>query len=189
MYKVYISCMQDEITTMVRIPVTRLEEDIRKKHAIALNLLSVSLEKDAVVLRFGSPSASAPALVGREESLHAPSSRNATENPLAGTRPITTSGSRVIELAPRIRRRRASKRNRMRTRGWNIVIKMTNSRGQTVAIYEPFVEALRGKTMSRRQMENAVATVLKENGNRPGPVSIEYYLSNTLEYLAKEGNG
>ena len=74
----------------------------------------------------------------------------------------------------------------MRTRGWAIVEKMTNSHGQTVTIYKPFVEALRGVKQTRRQMERTVAEVLKQNGNNPGPDSVRYYLENTIEYLAKE---
>jgi len=184
MYKPYMPFMQEEVTTVVRVPISRLEEDIRKKHAIALNLMSVSLEKDAVVLQFGNQTTSTSAQITSEEFPPLPSRAGVKDS--SATFPP---GSRLIELASSIRRRRPSKRNRMKTRGWNIVTKIVNSKGQTVTIYEPFVEALRGKKLPRKQMENLVAATLKENGNRPGPVSIDYYLSNTLEYLAKEGNG
>ena len=73
----------------------------------------------------------------------------------------------------------------MRTRGWGVVAKTVNSKGQTVTIYEPFVEALRGKALSRREQEAVVSRILRDNGNHPGRVSIDYYLSNTLEYLAR----
>jgi hypothetical protein len=189
MYNGYIIGMQEEITTVVRIPLSRLEEEVRTKHVISLDLLSVSLDKDAVVLQFGSPQRVVSSVDGRRSGSDAarsqkPVGTSSQENLLGEGR-----GAKIIELSPHVRMRRSSRRNRMKTRGWNIVTKMQNSKGQTVAIYEPFVEALRGQKMSRRQMENAVAAILRENGNRPGPVSIEYYLSNTLEYLAKEGNG
>jgi len=74
----------------------------------------------------------------------------------------------------------------MKTRGWNVVTKTTNSKGQTVTIYEPFVIALRGQKLTRTEQRKRVVDVLRQNGNRPGPVSIDYYLSNTLEYLQKE---
>jgi len=188
MYNVYMPHMEEDISTVVRIPITRLEDDIRKKHSIALALQSVSLERDAVVLRFGASSFSASDQemndgISSQTTLQGGKKRYSSE-----IEPVNPNGTCLIELAPWVRRRRPSKRNRMKTRGWNIVTKIANSKGQTVTIYEPFVSALRGKKMSRRQMESAVATVLKENGNRPGPVSIDYYLSNTLEYLAKEGN-
>ena len=188
MYNAYMQLMDEDITTVVRIPITRLEDDIRKKHSIALALQSVSLEKDAVVLRFGGTSFLASNQPRNEGISSQTSLRGVEERYSSEIEPVNPNGTCLIELAPRVRRRRPSRRNRMKTRGWNIVTKITNSRGQTVTIYEPFVAALRGKRMSRKQMENAVATVLKENGNRPGPVSIDYYLSNTLEYLAKEGN-
>lgn len=74
----------------------------------------------------------------------------------------------------------------MKTRGWNIISKMTNSRGQTTTIYEPFVLALRDSKLSKSEQRKRVVGILRANGNRPGPVSIEYYLSNTLEYLKQE---
>jgi hypothetical protein len=76
----------------------------------------------------------------------------------------------------------------MKTRGWNVVTKTTNSHGQTVTIYEPFVKALRGMSGPRRAKEKAVSEILKANGNKPGPESVKYYLENTLEYLAMESS-
>lgn len=182
--------MKEEISTVVRIPLSCVEKDIRERFSITLDLLSVSLEKDAVILRFGSQAVPPSDQAEHEEKSSESSSQAVTESHFAEIKSSTASGTHMIEISPRERRRRRpSKRNRMKTRGWKIVTKMINSKGQTVRIYEPFVQALRGKRMSRRQMERAVAAVLRENGNRPGPASIDYYLSNTLEYLAKEGNG
>lgn len=74
----------------------------------------------------------------------------------------------------------------MKTRGWPIVAKIVNSRGQTATIYEPFVRALQMQKLSRAEARKKVADVLRQNGNRPGPVSVEYYLDNTLDYLQRE---
>lgn len=74
----------------------------------------------------------------------------------------------------------------MKTRGWNVVTKTTNSHGQTVSIYEPFVKVLRGMTGPRRAKEKVAAEILKANGNRPASDSEKYFLEDTLEFLAKE---
>ena len=71
----------------------------------------------------------------------------------------------------------------MKTQGWNVVTKTTNSHGQTVTIYKPFVDALSGMKGSKREKEKVVTEILRANGNRPGPGSVRYYLENTLEYL------
>lgn len=76
-----------------------------------------------------------------------------------------------------------SKRNRMRTRGWKVVGKFENLLGQTVNIYEPFVEALGNRELSRSEQERITKKILESNGNNPSRTSIEYFLDNTLEYL------
>jgi hypothetical protein len=40
--------------------------------------------------------------------------------------------------------------------------------------------------MSKRERKGIVARILRDNGNRPGVASIDYFLANTLEYLQKE---
>jgi hypothetical protein len=84
------------------------------------------------------------------------------------------------------KRRARRKRNRMKTRGWDVVARITNSKGQYCAIYKPFVEALQDPNLAIEQQRKAVEAVLKSNRNRPAAVSIQYFLDNTLEYLQKQ---
>lgn len=163
------------VETVVRIKLSDVATEISKVHGIAEPLTSVSVEGESLVLRFGDLSDTPHSLAEgfTAELLRSPDSVAATPTE-----------AQLVHL--RARRRRASKRNRMRTRGWNIVTKIQNSHGQTVAIYEPFVRALRGMTGPRKAKEKAVAEILKANGNRPGPGSVKYFLENTLEFLAKE---
>lgn len=81
------------------------------------------------------------------------------------------------------------KRNRMKTRGWRVIGKFENSLGQTVNIYEPFVEALRNKELSRPEQERIAKKILESNGNNPSRSSTEYFLNNTLEYLKSLESG
>ena len=71
----------------------------------------------------------------------------------------------------------------MKTRGWQVVAKMTNSKGQTAVVYKPFVEALFGKRLTPAQERTLVAQILRSNGNDPTDGSIDYFLMNTKEYL------
>ena len=164
-----------QVETVVRIKVADVAAEIAQAHGIQQELVAVTVEGETLVLKYGG--ASGPQKpVGQgftAELLRAPETTHVESN----EKP-------VVRLRPR--RRRPGKRNRMRTRGWNIVTKFQNSHGQTVAIYEPFVKALLGMAGPRRAREKAVAEILKANGNRPGPDSVKYYLENTLEYLAKE---
>jgi len=82
------------------------------------------------------------------------------------------------------RKRRAHrKRNRMRTRGWEILARITNSKGQRCAIYKPFVDALQKPNLTLEEQKRSVENILRSNRNRPSEVSIQYFLENTLEYL------
>lgn len=96
----------------------------------------------------------------------------------------------VAERAVRGRTRRARKRrNRMKTRGWPVVTKIVNSNGQTAVIYKPFVDALSGSNLSRRDQRKVVEEILRGNGNRPSKSSIQYFLDNTAEYLKTQSSG
>ncbi len=167
----------EEVGVVVRVPLSQIETELREKHAITLPRIGVSLEGEQVVFHFGSPSALAG--IGAPRDSRSPS---ATRQPFPAE--FSVEGDSDLRT-PRPRKRRKARRNRMKTRGWGIAAKMTNSKGQTVTIYEPFVEALKDKSLTRREREAAVTRILRDNGNRPGPVSVDYYLSNTLEYLAK----
>lgn len=160
-------------------PISVIENDIRKTHRLHTSLESVTLDGDELILRFGH--------VTRKASAEDDTDSIACMTDAAGDRastPVPWLGNNVKKVATR--KRRSSKRNRMKTRGWNIVTKMTNSHGQTVTVFEPFVAALRGKKMSKREQKGIVARILRDNGNRPGAASIDYFLTNTLEYLQKE---
>lgn len=87
------------------------------------------------------------------------------------------------------RTRSKSKRNRMKTRGWKVTAKFENSYGQIVNIYEPFVEALRNRELSKSEQERITKKILESNGNNPLKSSIEYFLNNTLEYLKNLESG
>jgi hypothetical protein len=147
--------MGEEVLTLVKIPLSQIEQSVRTKHSLPDSLVDVRLEADSLVLYFGQKPRSAP-----------------TENSLQD--------SEMVQVKRRRRARR--KRNRMRTRGWEIVGSMTNSKGQRCTIYKPFVEALR-EPMPHADQRLTVAKILRANKNRPSETSIAYFLENTLEYL------
>jgi hypothetical protein len=74
----------------------------------------------------------------------------------------------------------------MKTRGWDVVARITNSKGQYCAIYKPLVEALQNPKLTIEEQKKAVEGILKSNRNRPTETSIQYFLENTLEYLQKQ---
>lgn len=170
-----------EVRTVVRIPLSDIAHDVAQLHGIKLQLTTVKIDGDSLVLEYadagerGGPSPG-PTAESPEPGATPGSTTNVTE--------ARTSAAQALSLPIR-RKRRSGRRNRMKTRGWNVVTKTTNSHGQTVTIYEPFVSALSGMTGARRQKEKVVAEILRANGNRPGPDSIRYYLENTLEYLGR----
>lgn len=93
--------------------------------------------------------------------------------------------STVERRAPRARRRR-KKRNRVRTRGWKVIAKIENSQGLTANIYEPFVKALGEKPLPKSEQRRVVRQIMVDNGNRPTDQSVEYFLTNTLQYMASK---
>ena len=76
----------------------------------------------------------------------------------------------------------------MRTRGWQVVGRIVNSRGQSALVYKPFVDALAAKHVTASQQKAVVNQILRANGNRPSVASIEYYWMNTVEYLRHESS-
>lgn len=176
-----------QVQVTVRLPVASLLNEIAELQGIKLPLASVSWEGDEFVLSFGSPRTPTDP---ETAAFFPPESPNTRMHKLSlGTSDVNDSTiGKGLQASTKSRRRRASKRNRMKTRGWNVVQKMQNAQGQTVTIYEPFVAALRGVSGSRRKKEQTVANILKANGNKPGRESIRYYLENTLNYLATENS-
>jgi len=74
----------------------------------------------------------------------------------------------------------------MKTRGWKVVARLTNSKGQKCAIYKPFVDALQDTKLTVEDQKKTVERILRANRNRPSESSVKYFLENTLEYLQKK---
>ena len=146
--------MAAELSTQARLSIADLEQQVRAKHGIKQKLVDFRLDGDALVLIFAHETSPTP------------------ETP--ETEPLVRSPGR---------RRRRAKRNRMKTRGWNVLGKFQLENGQTATIYEPFVKALESGKLSRAEQRAAVTKILRENGNRPAEGSIAYFLENTLAYL------
>jgi len=146
--------MPEEVMTIVRIPIAEIEESLRAKHALPRVLKDIRVDGDSLVLYFSDD------IEQSEETLP----------------PATSNGKG--------RRRRAHrKRNRMKTRGWQIVGRMTNSKGQKCSIYKPFVDALSDSKLDAEEQRAIVARILKSNRNKPSETSVQYFLENTLEYI------
>jgi len=73
----------------------------------------------------------------------------------------------------------------VKTRGWRVVDRITNSQGLRANIYEPFVVALRGEKGTRTEQRAIVREIMERNRNSPTSDSVDYYLDNTLEYLRR----
>jgi len=149
--------MPEEVLTLVKIPITEIEEWIRARHVLPKFLTNFSIEGNVLVLHFGKE----------------PDSEKQSDLPKANN------------LIPR-RRRAHRRRNRMKTRGWQIVARMTNSKGQKCAIYKPFVEALQDRTLNPEDQKDLVEKILRSNRNRPSDTSIQYFLENTIDYLRNQ---
>jgi hypothetical protein len=162
--------MAEEVLTVVRLPLADLVDEVRRKHRLTETLADVRVERDALVMYFSrtqppSPPDSSVAVVAKSE----------------GREPATLPG----HMEEKRRRRARGTRNRMKTRGWQVIGRFINSRGQTAIIYKPFVDALKGKRMTTTQQRAIVAQILRANGNRPSAGSIQYYWMNTIEYLQR----
>jgi len=148
--------MGEEVITFVRIPIREIEEMVRGRHTLPRTIIDVRLESDSLVLYF-------------------------SDKDMGSTISSTAASP---SLLPKKRKRRARRRrNRTKTRGWEIVARITNKKGQTCAIYKPFVEAL-SHPLSADNQRAMVTKILRSNGNRPSEATVNYFLENTLEYLA-----
>jgi hypothetical protein len=156
--------MPEEVLTIVKIPLSEIEESIREKHTLPSKLTDVHIEGDNLVLSFTEEE---PSTLEIEE-----------KQPIL---PISRGPQRI--------RRPRKKRNRMKTRGWVVVGRITNSKGQKCSIYKPFVDALQNQELSVGEQRRKVESILKSNRNRPSEESIQYFLDNTLEYLKNSVNG
>ncbi len=162
---------------VIKVPIQPLAEDVRSRHSLKEEFFDVRLEGDSLVLYF------------RRRSPEETSTTASVVRPTAPQTPRRSLGESVIAARPppprpaASRRRRRTKRNRMKTKGWQVVAKITNSKGQTAVVYKPFVDVLFGQRLTPAQERAKVAEVLRSNGNDPTESSIEYFLMNTREYL------
>ena len=149
--------MAAEIITVVKIPISQIEEWLRSKHDLPEKLGAFSIEGNNLILNFkeGNPS------------------ENQTDN-ATSTRVFSNFAGK---------RRHQKKRNRMKTRGWQVTARIVNSKNQKCSIYKPFVDALQGKQLSLEEQRKVVEGILKSNKNKPTHDSTQYFLENTLEYL------
>jgi hypothetical protein len=146
--------MPEEVFTIVRVPVKEVEESLRAKHTLPRLLNEVRIDGDNLVFYFS----------GELESL-------------------VTSEIGSQSIGKQRRRRACRKRNRMKTRGWDVVGRMTNSKGQQCTIYKPFVDALRTPGLTLEEQKMAVEKILRANRNRPSETSVRYFLENTREFI------
>jgi len=145
-----------EVVTLVRIPITEIENSVRAKHVLPKVLTDVHLEGDTLVLYFADEARP----------------------------PLSAEEAQIAKYNVVRRKRRAHrKRNRMKTRGWEKVANFINSKGQKCAIYEPFVDALRNPELNSEEQRKLVEKILRANRNKPSDISVRYFLENTLEYL------
>ena len=161
---------------VIRVPVSALAEEVRSRHELTEELFDAKLEGDSLLLYFrkSSPQDSTRSMNYVPVTLYL--SRETSSRHRARKEEGKTLGIH--------QRRKRVKRNRMKTRGWQIVAKITNSKGQTAVVYKPFVDSLFGKTVTPAVQRAKVAEILRSNGNEPTDASVDYFLMNTLEYLA-----
>jgi hypothetical protein len=152
----------EQVHLVVRKPLADIEEELRQKYGVRSTLTDVAIEQDALVFTFEGSKSAPPTRLAKSESDPAPV-------------PDTT------DLTRKRRKRRV--RNRMKTRGWDVVAKFVNSRGQPCTIYRPFFDVLSTQKLKRREAYSAIRDILVANGNNPKPSSVEYFLNNTMEYL------
>jgi hypothetical protein len=149
--------MPEEVLTIVKVPLSEIAESYRSKHTLPSKLTEARIEGDSLILSFTEETAD------MEES---PTTSSTVQN-------------------PHRKRRSRRKRNRMKTRGWAPVERIVNSKGQKCTIYKPFVDALQNQQLTPEEQRKKVESILRANRNRPSEESVEYFLSNTLEYLKR----
>lgn len=151
--------MNEEVLTLVKIPLSEIEQSVRSKHSLPATLVDIRLEDDSLVLYFA-------------------------EKPKDHSSELLVQTPTLLKKKRRRKSRR--KRNRTKTRGWSVITRMTNSKGQKCAIYEPFVKALQDPELTDEQQRQLAVKILKANRNKPSDASVRYFLENTLEYLRRE---
>lgn len=153
---------REQVRIVVSKPLGDLEAELRRRYKLKQPLVGVSIDRESVVFTFGE--------VGGRTSFD------------EGTADPAFSSGRLAAYRPR-RRRKRRVRNRTKTRGWDVVAKIRNQRGQTCTIYRPFLDALADEQLTRREAYAQVRKIITANGNDPNPSTVDYFLENTLEYL------
>jgi len=164
--------LKNELQYVISVRLEELANELSKRNSVHGNLVDARLDGDVLSL-FLKP---LDRDTGESESDAATSVESQTE---ARTTLISKSSTR------RMRGRR--RRNRMKTRGWNIVGQVVNKYSQKANVYEPFVEALDNVALSRAEQRSSVSKILRSNGNVPSQDSIDYFLDSTVKYLAEKG--
>src|SRR2546425_7723548 len=171
--------MSEEVMLVVKIPIQHLADDIRKRYRLAEQLFDVRLEAENLIFSFKTSPTFNIEPDKEKASVIQHLAGPILEKILPERAGLRDSGSKAT------RKRRRSQRNRMKTRGWQVVGKILNSKGQTAIIYRPFVQALFKKELTPAQQRAAVCEILRSNGNDPTESSTDYFVFNTLEYLAQ----
>jgi hypothetical protein len=147
-----------------RISIEDLRSALKQAHEVDLTGIDPYIDGDSIVF----------ALKVERPGVDDPTSREGTP-----VEPVFAPANNRV-------RRRRRKRNRIKTRGWKVVGKITNSQGLVANIYEPFVTAAKGSTLSRHEIHRLFRQIMVRNGNNPAEESVDYFLNNTLEFLAQE---
>ena len=166
--------MKNDLLYVISVKIEELASELAKRNSVQGSLVDARLDGDVLSV-YLSP-------LDRKSIVSRPESESKTDEPSVAAQVVISERLTV----PRTRARR--KRNRMRTRGWNVVGGVKNKYGQTANVYAPFVEALKDITLSRAEQQSLVIKILRSNGNHPSPESVEYFLEKTLQYL-KETRG
>lgn len=154
--------MKTQEERLFRIPVEELRALLKRQHGVELSTVEPYIDGEFVVF-----AVQVPAEVELDGS---------------GAKPIVAETALVIR--PRLTRRTRRKRNRVKTRGWEVVGKITNAQGLVANVYRPFVDALRDRPIARSEQRKIVRQIMVQNGNRPTEASVDYYLDNTLQFLS-----
>ena len=165
--------MENNLLYLISVKIDEIARELAKRNSVDASFVEARLEGDTLSIYLKPHDRGAPARLAEEAIASTQSSPGATVEFLKA--PRAPSDMRL--------------RNRMKTRGWNVVGKITNKYGMKSNVYHPFVEALRDVNISRAEQRSIVAKILRSNGNNPAPLSVEYFLDNTLEYLAQEKAG
>ena len=147
--------MPEELLTVVKIPLSEIEDQLREKHVLPKNLIDTRIQDNALLLYFGNAK---------------------PKEPLLPPIPIT------LPSKPKL----VQKHYRTRTRGWKKIATIVNSKGRKCAIYKPFVDSLNGRNLKLDEQKIVVQKILEANGNISSKEVIQYFLDNTLEYLASQ---